>query len=84
MMKSQRSDIERDTLGAEELKKKINNTLQQMNLYCDKCYGYIKKSDNIKMIHKTSKKLIYELDYILRGLYLKQIEKIIPTNKLKQ
>ena len=42
-----------------------------MNLYCDKCYGYIKKSDNIKVIHKTSKKLIDELDYILRGLYLK-------------
>ena len=46
-----------------------------MNIYCDKCYDYVKKSDNIKMIHETSVKLIYEPDYILRGLNLKQIKK---------
>ena len=42
-----------------------------MNLYCDRFYDYIKKSDKIKVIHEKGKKLIYELDYVLRGLNLK-------------
>ena len=55
-----------------------------MNIYCDKCYDYVKRSDNIKVIHETSMKLIYEPDYILRGLKLKIDKKIISKNKLKQ
>ena len=35
-----------------------------MNLYCDKCYEYIKNSNNIKAMHKVGTKFIYELDYI--------------------
>ena len=41
-----------------------------MNLYCDKCYEYIKNSNNIKAMHKVGTKFIYELDYISGGANL--------------